>query len=110
MALSLSSFSADKRGYKSYLKALGVEFVEGEFNPMVISFSEFKFAVKNSPENRVNELYAELERVNTRWGELLDCGADDSGDGMGEVKNDNDAWSCKMNARRLVREIEKVES
>ena len=107
---TLSSFSADKGGYKSYLKSIGVEYVEGEINPMTMTLGQFKNAVKGTSENRLDSLYTELERVNERWGELLLDGADDSGDGMGELKSDNDAWSCKMNARQTVREIEKLEA
>ena len=105
-----TQFSADKRGYKSYLKSIGAEYKEGEVNAFVVSFSGFKRMINNTPTNRVDRLYDDLEKVNARWGELLEMGADDDGDGMGESKSDNDAWSCKMNARRIVKLIEEIES
>ena len=105
-----TQFSADKRGYRAYLKSQGVEFKENEFNPFVISFSEFKRMIDNTSTSKLDRLYADLESVNERWFELLGMGANDEGDGMGNSKMDNDAWSCKMNARRIVKMIEKLEA
>jgi hypothetical protein len=103
MASSLSSFSADKRGYNAYLKSMGIDRNDQEailVNAM--SLSQFVTAVKSCPENKAEELNGRIEELNDRWFELLMAGQDDN-------NVEHDAYHIKHNLRRMVRELEKLE-
>lgn len=104
MASSFSSFSADKRGYNSYIKSLGINLEPGmsAVSCGAMSLPEFVQAVKMSPENQINELYLTIERLNDTWFELIQKGQDDN-------NIENDAYHIKHNLRRYVYQLEKLE-
>ena len=97
--ISPSSFTPNKTGYKKYLKAIGIDYKEGEFNPFGLTFSQFK----SEATNKITKIEKQLEDVTSYWNILLDKGQDDN-------DPNTEAYHCRMNARKLVYELQKLEN
>ena len=108
--ISPSDFTNTKQGYRKFLTALGygeqmVKDIASGSVPasfyMVPSFKAFKQA-HETEETKLDALYTRLEKLNDRWGDLLDEGQDDT-------DMYQDAFHIKKNAANLVRQIEEFE-
>jgi len=103
VSVSASNYKPTKAGYKKFLKDSGIDW-DG-YSAVLPTFSQFKYATKSE----IDRLYEELERVNILWRDALLAGGDDSTNNL-DSKLDSQAYSCKINARKLVRRIEELEN
>ena len=96
-SVSYLNFPATKRGYRSYLKALGYDNWDGVNKPnqFVMGLSEFK-----TRGETIEEKEERLEKINDR---LLYCITE-----LGQDHNDpsTNAYHLSGNARNIVRELE----
>ena len=85
--------------YKQYLRENGSEYKEGEVNPMLMSFEQFKRA----GYNQIDELYKTLEIANDAWYKAEMAGQD-------VVKDITcDGYHARRNAMNLTHSIEELE-